>query len=89
MVLMRLFGPVAPPPGGGAELNLEYGVGDQLIDAIRSSTDTAAGHELTDLELIETPDPSPHLARPGVQHPFARTGCYCAVRMTNASVFSS
>jgi HK97 family phage prohead protease len=58
--------------------------------AIRNSTKTAAGHELTDLELIEVPiDPSPHLTRAGVQHPFARAGCYCAVRMTNASVFPS
>ena len=49
-----------------------------------------AGHELTDLDLIEVPiDPSPHLAPAGVRHPFARAVCYCAVRMTNASVFPS
>jgi hypothetical protein len=58
--------------------------------AIHNSTKTTASHDLTDLELIEVPiDPSPHLARAGVQHTFARAGCYCAVRMTKASVFPS
>ncbi len=40
-------------------------------------------------EADRIPVPSLHLARAGVQHPFAWAGCYCAVRMTNASVFSS
>jgi hypothetical protein len=63
-----------------------------LLEFLQSSDDVAADTGNWDRAALE-PGSSPRRSiaslGPGKQHPCAGAKCYCAVRMTKASMFSS